>query len=41
MMELYQAYVDYNDMMTLTENLVAHVAKEVLGTTKLLMVKMK
>ena len=35
MMELYQAYVDYNDMMTLTENLVAHVAKEVLGTTKI------
>ena len=35
MMELYQAYVDYNDMMTLTENLVAYVAKEVLGTTKI------
>ena len=35
MMELYQAYVDYNDMMELTENLVAYVAKEVLGTTKI------
>ena len=33
--ELYQAYVDYNDMMTLTENMVAFVAKEVLGTTKI------
>ncbi len=33
--ELYQAYVDYNDMMTLTENMVAYVAKEVLGTTKI------
>ncbi len=33
--ELYQAYVDYNDMMELTENMVAFVAKEVLGTTKI------
>ncbi len=33
--ELYQAYVDYNDMMVLTENLVAHVALEVLGTMKI------
>ena len=33
--ELYQAYVDYNDMMSLTENMVAFVAKEVLGTTKI------
>ncbi len=33
--ELYEAYVDYNDMMELTENMVAYVAKEVLGTTKI------
>ena len=35
MIELYQSYVDYNEMMALTENLVAYVAKEVLGTTKI------
>ena len=35
MMELYQAYVDYNEMMVLTENLVASIAQEVLGTTKI------
>lgn len=35
MMELYQAYVDYNEMMTLTENLVSSVAQEVLGTMKI------
>jgi lysyl-tRNA synthetase class 2 len=33
--ELYQAYVDYNEMMALTENMVAYVAQEVLGTTKI------
>ena len=33
MIELYEAYADYKDIMSLTENLVAHVAKEVLGTT--------
>lgn len=35
MIELYQAYADYNDMMTLTENMVAWVAQEVLGTMKI------
>ena len=35
MIELYQAYADYNDMMELTENMVAYVAQEVLGTTKI------
>ncbi|MDH5164248.1 lysine--tRNA ligase [Heyndrickxia oleronia] len=33
MIELYEAYADYKDIMKLTENLVAHIAKEVLGTT--------
>ena len=33
LMELYQAYTDYNGMMDLTENLYRYVAKEVLGTT--------
>ena len=35
MMELYQAYVDYNDMMILTENLISSVAQELLGTMKI------
>ncbi|WP_024735018.1 lysine--tRNA ligase [Enterocloster asparagiformis] len=33
LMELYQAYTDYNGMMELTENLYRYVAQEVLGTT--------
>lgn len=33
MIELYEAYADYKDIMSLTENLIAHIAKEVLGTT--------
>lgn len=33
MIELYEAYADYKDIMALTENMVAHIAKEVLGTT--------
>ena len=35
LMELYQAYTDYNGMMDLTENMYRHVAQEVLGTTKI------
>ena len=35
LMELYQAYTDYNGMMDLTENLYRFVAQEVLGTTKI------
>lgn len=31
--ELYEAYADYEDMMRITENIVAHMAKEALGTT--------
>jgi lysyl-tRNA synthetase class 2 len=34
-MELYQAQADYHDMMELTENLVSHLAEEVLGTQTL------
>ncbi|MGO0058708.1 lysine--tRNA ligase [Brevibacillus fluminis] len=34
MIELYQAYADYRDIMVLVENMVAHIAEEVLGTTK-------
>lgn len=33
MLELYQAYADYRDMMDLTEELISTVAKKVLGTT--------
>lgn len=35
MMELYQAYVDYNEMMALVENLISSVAQDVLGTMKI------
>jgi lysyl-tRNA synthetase class 2 len=35
MLELYQAYVDYNEMMVLTENLISSVAQRVLGTMKI------
>ncbi len=31
--EIYQAHADYEDMMALTENLIAAAAREVLGTT--------
>ena len=33
MIELYEAYADYTDIMELTEQLIAHIAQEVLGTT--------
>lgn len=34
MLELYQAYADYTDMMDITERLLSTVATEVLGTTR-------
>lgn len=36
MIELYEAYADYKDIMALTENMIAHIAQEVLGTTKIM-----
>ncbi len=36
MIELYEAYADYNDMMELMENLVAYVCQKVNGTTKIM-----
>lgn len=33
MIEIYQAYADYHDIMALTENLIAHVAQKVCGST--------
>jgi lysyl-tRNA synthetase class 2 len=35
MLELYEAYADLGDMMRLTEDMVAHLATELLGTTVL------
>ncbi|SHN37351.1 lysine--tRNA ligase [Gracilibacillus kekensis] len=36
MIELYEAYADYHDIMELVENLVAHIAKEVTGSSKVM-----
>ena len=35
LLECYQAYSDYNDMMRLVEEMLVHIAQEVLGDTKL------
>ena len=35
MLESYQAYVDYNEVMKLTESLYEYVIKKILGTTKI------
>ncbi|MDD3593275.1 MAG: lysine--tRNA ligase [Candidatus Gastranaerophilales bacterium] len=35
MLELYQAYVDYNEMMALAENMISSIAQDVLGTMKI------
>ncbi len=35
MLEFYAAYFDYNDVMNLTEEMVAYVAGQVLGTTRI------
>ncbi len=35
LLECYQAYADYNDMMNLVEEAVSHIAREVLGGTKI------
>lgn len=34
--ELYEAYSDYNDMMEITENMVAYVCEKINGTTKVI-----
>jgi lysyl-tRNA synthetase class 2 len=35
LLECYQAYSDYSDMMRLVEEMLSHIAQEVLGNTKL------
>ncbi|MFA9381372.1 MAG: lysine--tRNA ligase, partial [Acetanaerobacterium sp.] len=35
LLELYEAYTDYNGMMNITENLIRAVAEKVLGTTQI------
>ena len=34
MIELYEAYADYHDIMDLTESMVRHIAQTVLGSAK-------
>ncbi|MGB2798661.1 MAG: amino acid--tRNA ligase-related protein, partial [Dehalococcoidia bacterium] len=34
MLESYEAYADYNDVMKMVEDMISHVAQEVLGTTR-------
>ena len=41
MLESYAAYWDYDDVMTMTENLFAYLAKELYGTTEIGMRKDK
>ncbi|MGH1485903.1 MAG: lysine--tRNA ligase [Cellvibrionaceae bacterium] len=36
MLEFYQAYADYNDLMDLTENMLRGIAENVLGSTKVI-----
>jgi lysyl-tRNA synthetase class 2 len=36
LLECYQAYSDYNDMMNLVEEMVSHIAQEVLDDTKII-----
>lgn len=35
MMELYEAYADFHDIMDLTEELIVHIVKEIRGTTNI------
>ncbi|MGB8706704.1 MAG: lysine--tRNA ligase [Dehalococcoidia bacterium] len=35
MLEIYEAYADYNDMMTLFEDMVCYIAREILDKTKI------
>ena len=34
MIELYEAYADFHDIMDLTESLIRHIAQEVFGSAK-------